>query len=156
MTRFQDVLDKMPKYMQELTGCEGISMDTRAERRALRNTLPASKGVYVLYEHGRPMYVGRSDKLADRLLEHGQPSGESETATFAFNIAKEGFPGSASMSRKGLQKVAQFKILFTAAKDQVRKMEVRVVGIQDPIEQAIFEIYAHMKLDTRYNSFENH
>ena len=29
------------------------------------------------------MYVGRSDNLADRLQEHGQPSGGSETATFA-------------------------------------------------------------------------
>ena len=35
-------------------------------------------------------------------------------------------------------------------------MGVRVVEIEDDIEQAIFEIYAHMELDTPYNTFENH
>ena len=33
------------------------------------------------------MYVGRSDRLADRLLEHGQPANGPESATFAFNLA---------------------------------------------------------------------
>ena len=153
---FQAVIDMMPKYMQELVGCEAIGMDTRADRRTLRHKLPASEGIYVLYEHGEPMYVGRSDNLANRLLEHGQLSGNSETATFAFNIAKEEFPASASMSRKGLQRDTEFRRRFDAAKERVRKMDVHVVGVQDPIEQTIFEVYAHLELDTRYNSFENH
>lgn len=156
MKRFQDVIDKMALYVKKLETCEVIRMNTKADRRTLRHTLPASKGVYVLYECGKPMYVGRSDKLADRLLQHGQPSGGSETASFAFNIAKDKFAGSQSVSRQELQQNAKFKDLFTEAKDRVRKMDVRVVGIEDDIEQAIFEIYAHMKLATRYNTFENH
>ena len=109
---FQGVIDKMPVYMKELAGCEVIGMKTEADRLALRRKIP-TKGIYVLYEHGKPMYVGRSDKLADRLLDHGRPSGGSETATFAFNIAKEGFPG--SMSRKDLQKIDEFNRRFDAA-----------------------------------------
>jgi hypothetical protein len=35
-------------------------------------------------------------------------------------------------------------------------MTVRVVEIQDPVEQAIFEVYAHIALKTPYNNFENH
>ena len=156
-SRFQDVIDKMPEYMEKLTGCEAISMNTEADRLALRRKVP-TRGIYVLYKHGKPMYVGRSDKLADRLLEHGRPSGGSETATFAFNIAKEWFPGSGSMSRKDLQKIDEFNRRFDTAKECVRKMDVRVVEVKDPIEQTILEVYAHLELETdpRFNSFENH
>lgn len=154
---FQDVICKMPKYMQQLANCEVIRMDTRSDRSVLRRKLPA-KGIYVLYDHGKPKYVGRSDNLADRLLAHGRPSGESENATFAFNIAKEEFLGSESMSRKGLQRDAEFQDRFDSAKERVRKMDVRVVEVEDPIEQTILEVYAHLELETdpRFNSFENH
>ena len=147
---------KMPMYMEKLGESGAISMYSMADRRALRRKLPASKGIYVLYERGRPMYVGRSDNLADRLLEHGQPSGDSETATFAFNIAKQEIPGATSVVRKDLQKDKDFQLLFDAAKERVRRMEVRVVGVADPIEQTIFEVYAHLELQTPFNSFENH
>ena len=156
MTRFEEVIDKMCKYMKKLEACEKMGMETTAERRALREKLPARKGVYALYEQGKPMYVGRSDKLADRLLQHGQPRGGSETASFAFNMAKCEFKECQPLSRKQLQKDARFMVLFTAAKDRVRKMEVRVVGIENDIEQTIFEVYAHLELRTQYNSFENH
>jgi len=153
---FQSAIAKMPVYLQQLEKCEPIDMDTRAERNALRRKLPDTEGIYVLYEHGKPMYVGRSDNFADRLLEHGRPSGDSETATFAFNIAKEEFPAPSSLSRKDLQSVPEFQTLFMAAKERVRKMRVRVVGVKDPIEQTILEVYVHLVLDTPFNSFENH
>ena len=35
-------------------------------------------------------------------------------------------------------------------------MCVKAVGIEDPIEQTLFEVYAHLALGTKYNSFENH
>ena len=156
MTTFQDVIDKMPVYGQELMDCEAIPMNTRADRRALGSKLPAREGVYVLYERGRPMYVGRSDNLKTRLLDHGLSSGGSETATFAFNIAKERFPNPSSMTRRELVRDPEFQIHFREAARRVRLMEVRAVGISDPIEQTIFEVYASMMLDTPYNSFENH
>ena len=63
-SRFQEVMVKMPMYMEKLSQSGAISMDSMADRRALRRKLPASKGIYVLYERGRPMYVGRSDNIA--------------------------------------------------------------------------------------------
>ena len=155
-SRFREVIDKMPRYMDELVNCEPLAMYTTADRRGLRRKLPASKGVYVLYEQHQPMYVGRSDNLADRLLEHGRQSGDSETATFAFNIAKEQYSGPTSMSRSNLQGDKEFRPLFQAAKERVRRRKARVVGVIDPIEQTILEVYTHMKLDTPFNSFENH
>ena len=143
-------------YMEKLRESGAISIYSMADRRALRGKLAATKGIYVLYERGRPMYVGRSDNLADRLLEHSQPSGGSETATFAFNIAKQEFPGSSSMVRKDLVNHKVFQLLFDAAKERVRRMKVRVGSIVDPVEQTIFEVYAHLELQTPFNSFENH
>ena len=155
---FSDVIGKMPGYLRELESGPIIRMETRQERRSLGSKLPpANAGIYVLYEDDKPIYVGRSDRLKERLLEHGQPSGWSESATFAFILAKEKFGKDAgSMSRKELQENPDFRRLFTDAKLRVRRMGIRAVGIQDPIEQTIFEVYVHLKLKTEHNSFENH
>ena len=49
-----------------------------------------------------------------------------------------------------------FEAEFKKAKKRVRKMGFRVVKIEDSIDQAIFEIYAHKELDTPYNGFDVH
>ena len=158
---FSDVIGKMPGYLRELESGPIIPMDTRQERRDLGNKLPpVNAGIYVLYEDGKPIYVGRSDRLKERLLEHGQPSNRRETATLAFRIAKVDFqekhPEDSSSSMGDLASHLEFVPLFDAAKLRVSRMGIRAVGIQDPIEQTIFEIYAHLKLKTEHNSFENH
>ena len=153
---FEDIVEKMPTYMERLEGCEPIRMFTKGERDLLRRRIPDNVGIYVLYENGEPVYVGRSDKLADRLLSHGRPSSGSESATFAFNLARSECPLYAAMSRQDLLRDAVFRRGFDSAKERVRRMEVRVVSLADPIEQTIFEVYAHLQLDTPFNSFENH
>ena len=62
-------------------------MTTPSERRALGHRLPAREGVYALYEEGVPMYVGRSNNLKIRLLDHWLPSGTAGTATLALRMA---------------------------------------------------------------------
>lgn len=153
---FQDVIDLMPQYMKALTTCEPIRMYTPEERRALRNNLPGDAGIYVLYEQTRPMYVGRSDNLKQRLLDHGLSSGGSETATFAFNLARENLPETNQLTRRELIQDSWFRSSFEASADRVKQMTVRAVVIEDAIEQTIFEVYVAMTLGTPYNSFENH
>lgn len=154
--RFEDVMDRMPRYLQELEDCQIITRDGRGR---LSHNLPA-RGIYVFYENGEPKYVGRSDRLKDRLLEHGRASGGPGNAHFAFNVAKKEFrkthPYCAPRPRKDLAEEPEFASLFSEAKRRVRRMGIRVVEIQDPIEQTIFEVYAHLKLGTPFNSFENH
>ncbi len=154
--RFEDVIAKMHKYLQELNDCQVITRDGRGR---LPPILPA-KGIYVFYEAGEPLYVGRSDHLRARLLQHGRASGGPGNAHFAFNVAKKKFrkthPYCAPRPRKDLAEEPEFASLFSEAKRRVRRMGIRVVEIQDPIEQTIFEVYAHLKLGTPFNSFENH
>ena len=108
-------------------------MSTRAERDVLRRRLPANEGIYVLYEKGEPKYVGRSDKLADRLLSHGRPSSGSESATFAINLARAECASFATMSRQDLHRDEEFRRRFDSAKERVRRMEVCVVGLANPL-----------------------
>ena len=112
-------------------------MATKQERNTLHRKVP-KKGIYVFYEGRVPVYVGRSNRLSNRILQHGRLE-ESPTATpVATKIAKD-------------QGVA-----MGSAKERVRSMKVRVVAIQCPNEQAIFEVYAHVALGhTRYNDFRN-
>ena len=85
---FEDVIDKMCGYLQRLTSSELSTFD--ATLRRYRPALPKGKGIYVFYEDCKPLYVGRSDGLNDRVLSHGRPSSDHYSATFAFILAKEG------------------------------------------------------------------
>ena len=158
---FQEVIGNMCGYLQRLTNSELSTFD--AALRRYRPALPRGKGIYVFYEDCKPLYVGRSDRLNDRVLSHGRPSSGHNSATFAFILAKEKFQRLSddvelprSKERGDLEKDTRFKPLYHKAKRAVRNMGVRVVEIEDDIEQAIFEISAHMELDTPYNTFENH
>ena len=160
--QFEDIISKLPAYLRELAESVYLRMDTPAQRRSLRSDLAARQGVYVLYEDDRPMYVGRSNRLADRLLEHGQPANGPESATFAFNLAYQQWHPETDVTNFSRQERQVFKSapeygsLFDDAKLRVRKMCVRAVEIEDPVEQAVFELYAHVELKTPYNSFKNH
>ena len=63
-------------------------------------------------------------------------------------------------TRDDLQQADDFKPLYDEAKARVRRMEVRVVEVADPIEQTVFEVYAALRLPTirphGYNDFQNH
>ena len=161
---FDDVVKKMPEYLKGLKDCEPFTPDERGYLRRNGEPLPKIKGVYCLYEGDEPLYIGRTNNIRNRVLAHRRAGNVNNQAAFAFNIAKEEFEKEhprrdiSGLTRKELERDGDFAPLFTKAKERVRKMSVRFVEIQDPIEQTIFEVYAHMELVTppRFNSFENH
>jgi hypothetical protein len=117
------------------------------------------KGIYVFYENGNPIYVGRTNRMKDRIKEHGRPSSTHNSAPFAFNLAKKAAIEKGldlNKSRVDLEKDSTFAKLFFEAKDRVSKMSVRVIEIDDPIIQTIFEVYASMELKTEFNDFNTH
>ncbi len=112
------------------------------------------KGVYVLYEDGEPIYVGRSNSLAQRIRAHSANSSRHESATFAFKLYKEGI-GKPEGTRKEVQAMDPDE--YERQRERVGKMTIRAVEIEDQREQTIFEIYAVLSLGTtRYNTFETH
>ena len=159
---FADVAKMMPEYLKELK-CQ-LATPNNSGNFPLNAPPSETEGIYCFYEGDEALYVGRTRDLRYRVLEHRRPSGDHFTASFAFNIAKEEFEKEhprrdiSGLTREKLAQDSDFIPLFKKAKERVRKMSVRFVKIQDPIEQTIFEVYAHMELGTspRFNNFGTH
>lgn len=130
----------------------------------MRLELPSSldQGIYVFYENEIPLYVGRTGRkgrFKTRLLEHGRPSSGHNTATFAFLIAKEKarkLEMNLTKPRDILEKDSEFKKIYLEAKERVSNMKIKVIEINDPITQTLFEVYAALELETLYNEWGTH
>ena len=108
MTRqFDRMVAKMPNLLHRLQSGKLLSRDNIGD-------IPQC-GVYVLYENDKPIYVGRSNRLKSRLLGHSRPSSGHNSATFAFNLAKEEAASEGidiSRTRKQLEEDPDFKGMF--------------------------------------------
>ena len=124
-------------------------------------TLPAVvpvSGIYLFSEGSRHLYVGRSKKLRDRLRYH---CSSAKDAPFAFKLAREQTGNvkatyTTNGSRSHLLANPSFLDAFQAAKDRIRRMDIRFVGEPDPNRQALLEIYATISLKAPYNDFDTH
>lgn len=119
------------------------------------------RGVYLFSEGQVHLYTGRSNGIRTRLRNHCRPKGGHNVATFAFRMARK-ITGNlkatykAEGSRAYLTTSPDFITAFTSAKDRIRKMDVRFVQEDDPVTQALLEIYVAVVLCTPFNDFENH
>jgi len=126
--------------------------------------LPSSvsgSGIYLFSESGRHLYVGRTGNLRQRIQQHQRDGSKHNAAVFAFRIAREQTGRIRATyrtegSRAHIEQDPAFAHAFRAAKVRIRGMDVRTAIVQDPITQALFEIYAAVALATPHNSFENH
>jgi len=149
--KFEKMVNRLPILMNEILSSEELD----------RNNLSKlfEKGVYIFFENKKPIYVGRSNRLKHRLLEHSRPSSSHNSAPFAFNIAKKNAKNigiDINISRNSLIINPDFNRIFISAKERVSKMNIKVIEINDPIVQTIFEVYASIELNTEYNEFDTH
>lgn len=119
------------------------------------------RGIYLFSEHGRHLYVGRTNRIRKRLQNHCRRSGTHFTATFAFRIAREATNRTTATytkagSRGELVKDPTFSAAFLDAKSRVAAMDLRFVEEADPVRQALLEMYVATVLKTPYNDFDNH
>ena len=153
--RFTPYIDDLDRKLKALVSMEPVTPDT----------LPidtCKRGIYLLSEGAKHLYIGRSNHIRRRLVNHCQPSADHGKATFAFLLAREATgnlkaaynkgPG----SRQGLLADADFSQAFLGAKLRVKRMRVRFVEETDATKQALLEIYAAVVLQTPYNAFDNH
>lgn len=115
-------------------------------------------GIYVLYEEGLPVHVGRTRNLRKRLQGHCSQS--HYHASFAFKRAriKTGFkadyrPGN---SRQVLAQNELFKPVFLEQVETIRKMTYRFLAVNEPVDQYLLELYAAMELGTSMDEFDTH
>ena len=158
---WESVSKRMPDLLGTLKSCELLHRDRRGQLPQVPD-----RGIYVFYLADNPIYVGRTDRMRDRLQEHGRPGSTHNSATLAFAMASliaadQGLDSIDAFSRDELQRDPEFKKWFDATKESVRNMGIRVVEVTDPIEQAVFEVFAALELGTTreqggFNDFENH
>ncbi len=129
------------------------------------DTLPAKmfrKGVYVLSEGDNDLYVGRSNDIKKRIGRHSRPGATHRMAALAFRLAREATGNLKATYKKGegsraaLMEDDNFVAAFNAAKARIRKMSLRFVEENDPVRQALLEIYVAVVLNTPHNDFDNH
>ena len=126
------------------------------QRKALPKGMPC-QGIYLFSDGIEHLYVGRSDRMRQRLMEHGRASSTHFSASFAFLIARrQAGDWAKSMSREQLVHDQRFLLQFDAAKENVRGFDIRYVEESEPTRQALLEIYAAVVLKTPFNTFENH
>ena len=126
----------------------------------LPREVPAA-GIYLISEGRRHLYVGRSNSIRRRLSNHCRPSASHNMAVLAFRLAREATGRDKATykpagSRADLMNDPAFARAFEAAKTRIRGMNVRVVAEDDPVRQAILEVYVAVALATPYNDFDTH
>jgi hypothetical protein len=119
------------------------------------------RGIYLFSEGTNHLYVGRTNRIRRRLAGHCRPSSTHFSATFAFRVArKETGLLKATYTKKGsraeLVRDPVFGPVFQAAKTRLANMDLRFVEEDDPVRQALLEIYVAVVLKTPFNDFDNH
>jgi len=125
-----------------------------------REHLPKYSGIYVFYDKGQPIYVGRANHIRNRIQWHTRKSSGSESATFAFNLAKMEYEKNTEVKkkRKELMEIDEFLEIFNKHKVNLLTLEFRCIEIENDVLQTMFEPYLAYKLGTYpiNNTFENH
>jgi hypothetical protein len=153
LTKFAEITAVVEALLARLWAAPAVPRDQH--RR-----IPNKPAVYLFSEGGKPMYVGQTRKLANRLRYHTRPGAQQEQASFAFLLAKADAKSRgiiATGTRKEIAAHPEFLPLFVAAKNRVARMGVRWVEIEDAHTRTAFEVYAALAFGTgEFNSFDTH
>jgi hypothetical protein len=115
-------------------------------------------GLYVFYESGEAVHVGRTRDLGQRL--RGHISRSHNKATYAFKRARRDLNRQATYATKGsrgeLLKDPDFAAAFHRHIQLLRTLKVRFIEVKDPLQQYLLELYAHLEFNLPLDEFETH
>jgi hypothetical protein len=151
---FAKRIESLEPKLQALVRMKPVTYTT------LPRTMPAC-GIYLFSEGIEHLYIGRTNRMRQRLRGHCVMSANHYSATFAFRIARRTTGRTQASytkagSRPELLNDAAFGLAFRDAKCRIALMDLRYVEELDSTCQALLEIYTATVLKTRYNDFENH
>lgn len=157
MSTLERFVDHMPILLKELNDQPVLK---RPQISAGKVSIPR-RGIYALFENGRPIYVGRSNNIKRRLSGHSNQGSDRSISTFAFKLAIKEFESryhqtTVGIKRQDLKTNSDFAAVFAEAKTRVSEMGIKAVGVDDPVAQTVFEVYAAVRLGTlEFNSFDD-
>ena len=150
---FKLYVDALQPAFEKLISMEPVKLT------ALPKKLP-TRCVYLFSEGDKHLYVGRTNHFRNRMRQHSIPAAQHNQAVFAFRLARvaTGHTEVAYSTKGGRVALAVepvFAAAFTDAKARIRNMDLRFVEEDEPLPQALLEIYVAVVLKTPHNSFEN-
>ena len=151
---FLEVIQSLEPTFQTLLAMPAVTA------LALPKDMPQA-GIYLFSENGVHLYVGRTRDIRGRIGRHTRQGATHRMAAFAFHLARKETGKLIATykiegSREDLMNGPEFRTAFEEAKKRIRVMELRFVKEEDPVRQAILEIYVAISLKTPYNDFDTH
>lgn len=151
---FREYVESLHPSFERLMRMEAVKIS------ALPKRLP-QKCIYLFSETDKHLYVGRTRRFRNRLRQHSIPAAKHNQAVFAFKLARQATGHidasySPEGSRVALAADPAFAAAFAHAKARIREMDLRFVEENDPLRQALLEIYAAVVLKTPHNEFDTH
>jgi hypothetical protein len=140
MSSFESIVNLLPFYLEKLLAQKEYCFADLTEKK-IKDHFCAShpvSGVFVMFEKGKPVYIGRSRTLAQRIGVDLRSIQKSQ-ATLTYKLMK-----SELMSVKTMEETRRY---------MYKHFTIKMLQLEDEYERAIFQIYASMKLGTKYNSF---
>lgn len=152
-----------PKYFEQLQNA--MQATRKASEFSMPGVGPAKmakelglptdfSGCYVLIDGTKPIYVGISRTVLQRLRQHVTGRGHND-ASLAYRMAKKHCqtPG----SRSEAMKIEKFDQEFKRQQAYLKGLNVAFIAIENPLELYAFEVFAAMALDTsEWNTFRTH
>lgn len=119
---------------------------------------PEKSGLYVLVEREAVVHVGRTRNIRARLIQHAGRSPES--ASFAFKEARRVLNRPADYTPRNAKKTLMgensFKEEFFRQTARVSSMSARFLVVEDPLDQYLLELFAHLRYDLDLTAFDTH
>jgi len=139
-----------PTPMSEFA-IKGVGVATLSQKFNLNSDF---KGCYVLIDGTRPIYVGTSRTVLQRLRQHVRGISHFD-ATLAYGIAASRQPH--KMTRTEAIADKDFHAVFTESQHYIQALSVAFIEITNPLELYLFEAFCAMELDTsEWNTFKTH
>ena len=148
-SEFKALVSQLPGKLAELESCPPHPL-----KEGLQD-IPTGRGVYVFYDKGKPIYVGRTRKLRQRLRQHIMRSSSHLAASLAFLMARRDTQ-KVQGTREELLKIPKFERAFERAKNCIGVMPLRFVEVDEPNFQYLLEMYVALTLKAEFNKFETH
>lgn len=143
MPTFESIVQELPNYLSQLLQQKANSLKdlTEGKIKRLLGTDSDIPGIYLIYNQEKPVYIGRSAHLAQRVGKDHRALEETQ-ATLTYRLVRSGLPEITSMKQ---------------ARDYMfRNFKVKILPVNDEYMRTIFEVYASLKLNTPYNKFMEH
>jgi len=137
--------------------CSTLLNSPRYALDSLPRSVPQS-GIYMFSEGGLALYVGRTNKMRNRLRYH--TASNHNQATFAFLLAREETGKKATYKKLGF---SQRSLERPGVSVSIRQSAGSNPSYGDsvyrgegPKRQALLEICAALRAGAKYNDFDNH